>query len=236
MNFGNLKSLARAYVPTARRSSVSNTNLELLLNEAVRDVAFRTEAIKKREKFNVVAEQEEYNTSLVLTRFAKMTKEGLWWNAGSAASPDWERLYPRTVKYLDRHYPTWRNDDSSDPERYAQFGDLLIIHNKPDTSLSNGFWAHFVQYPEVMSASTHFPFHVDGDQDTELSRCMILSESILLYTESKILKILGEKQEAIAKMNEYKQDVYEKKLLVNDSEDVIQDSRTKMRGPYVGKC
>src|SRR3990167_2601830 len=101
MNFGDLKTLARAYVPQATVRVITNDVLELILNEAALDVATRTHCLKAVGTFNVTASDGEYNLSDELTRYLMLLEPGIWWNNGT----NWIELDPKTMDFMDERYP-----------------------------------------------------------------------------------------------------------------------------------
>ena len=138
MTLANLRILARAYVPGYK--TASNSVLDLVINNGVKDIATFSACLKKNDTFNVTAETMEYALSTELTDFLVPDKPGLWWNAGTAGSPDWQKLDPKTLETLDYDRPDWRDEDSDDPLEYTIDGDVVTIFPKPDTTLADGFW------------------------------------------------------------------------------------------------
>jgi len=231
MNLGNLRTLLRFYLSTLTSSKASDTTLNLILNEGALDVAHRSACLKAIQDFDATAELGEYRLSSVLTRYLDIGEEGIWWYNDST----WEEIDPRTIKYLDNHFPRWRDDSSGDPQRYTIYGDLFIPHPKPDTTQSNGFRAYFIQRPPSMTADAHFPFPVGSTQSgTERSDLAILSDAILLYSEWKVLKAMNKRQESFEKRNEYLEELELKKMMLHQRRDIGHSDMTAFKGPRVG--
>ena len=225
MNLTNLKKIARASVPGGKANVIKNPLLELILNEVVIDIVTKTKCLPADEKFGVVAGTYEYNLNTKLTRYLLPDESGLWWNDDGA---QWRRMYPRTRKYLDKHYPYWKNDSSTDPMRYFIEGDILTIHRTPDTTLADGFHFFFFQKPIPMTVGTHFPF----GNTVEISRLSFLSETINLGWVYRALKIIRKKDSpeiAIAK-KEYDDDIIIKTALLKRRSDVSASDRARMQG------
>lgn len=227
MNFEKLKRLARLYVPQAKINAIPDEDLETLLNEGTLDATQRLLCKKGIGTFAATANISEYIISTSLTRYLTMDEPGLWWNDGS----QWVKLDPVTIKWLDNKMPNWRDTPSGNPQRYALYGDNLIIHPAPVSTLASGFKAYFIQKPDVMSDNGHYPFAQPANQSAEESRLAILSEVVLLFWEWKALKILGKGTEAIEKRNEYMAEIEEKRSLINVALDISSDKYTSMRGP-----
>ena len=225
MNLGNLRTLARAVVPQARSRAIVSATLDIILNEGALDVAHNLACLKVNTKFDADAEDGEYSlTSDVSSEILGIDRPGLWWNDTNR----WWQLDPETLRSLDEKYPNWRDDGSGDPRRYAQDGDNLIIHPKPDTSTTNGFWLYHFNRGGSMTASGHFPFHITNDQTTEIAMLAPLSKLIIKYWEIHALHALGKKEESELERNVYKEMTGIERMLTNRRLDVPADSKMEM--------
>ena len=231
MNFGELKELARAYVTQAKVSAISNSLLALILNEGALDVAWRTRAMKNRANYDVGANQQDYSFAEYVPDLLLIDYPGIYWNNGD----QYEQLDPVTFKWLDENFPHWRDADAADPIYYAVRSNIVTYYPKPDTSLNDGFRVHYIRKPSTMSAEEDYPFHVKGSQDEEIVTLKPLSELVLLYWESRALKILGKPQESAAKFAEYLQQVQEKSIILGTRLDLNEGYLTKMKGPKIGR-
>lgn len=231
MNFGELKALSLFNVPQAKSSAVSATTRGLLINLAVADLAMRIKAVRTHEDFNSLTGVSKYNLSSNLTRFLAIDEGGVWFDDG-----EFKQLTPYTVSKMKNEFPNFQEDEASVPLRYYLLGGDLHLHPAVETGGTDKIRVYMVQRPIVMTDDDHYPFHKEGDQEVEDSRLEILSESILLYVESRILKAVGDKQEAILKFQEYKADVAEKMLLINARPDATMDKHSRFQGPRVPRC
>lgn len=231
MNFANLKILGRAYTPGAKTTAIDNTSFELILNEGAADVAQRLQCMKNYGYFDAVANQERYVLSQVLDRFICFTESGLWYLNGS----QYEELDPETTRSMDNKFKNWRGDSADIPERYAVYGPYLIPNPKPSANLTNAFLAYYAETPITMSADSHFPFHIPGDNTVERSDLAFLSDLVLMYAEWKVLKALNKRDDAYAKLNEYLQEIENKRPLIELRPDIVSHDMTKMMGPRVGR-
>lgn len=190
MTLDNFKKLARALIPGAKSTVVKPTILELVLNNAVIDIAAFTVCLKANKKFNVIADQDEYNISSVVDDFLVPDKSGLYWNIGDGTTPDWEQLESRTLAWLDKNRPTWRDDASGDPIDYSIDGDVLTINPPPDTALTNGLWLYYGKKPVAMTAGGQYPF---SGSTTEYPHLVIFDDAILEYAKWKLAPMLNKK-------------------------------------------
>jgi len=228
MTLSNLRTIARAIVPGAKLAIVSNAVLDLILNRGVRDVAAYTICLKVNSTFNVTAETGEYILSTEVTDFLVPDKPGLWWNRGTAASPDWVKLYPKTLQTIDKDRPTWRDDDSDDPLDYSIEGDILTVVPKPDTTLASGFWLYHGRTPADMTAVGHFTF---SGSTTEYANLSIFDDAILAYWEWKAQKIFNKGQDQYKlKETDYKVAREEAFNLFKRRPDISAHRDTRLQG------
>src|SRR3990167_2077956 len=203
MNLGNLKSLARIYVPQAKPTAIPEGDVTTILNEGALDVAQRLLCVKANAKFNRTAETADYALTTVLTRYLAMDVAGVWWSDAGT----WKRLEPATIEWLDLAVPTWRNTASGSPTKYVVRGDTLTLYPTPSVTLASGLWAYFCQKPIEMTDNTHYPFAIGTPPTTEQSDLAILSELVVREWKWKALGILGKTEEAKAIFNEYQIEV-----------------------------
>lgn len=230
MNFGNLKTLSRKFTPSAKTTRITDDELELLINEAAIDVAFRLVALKKSKKINVSAEKGEYYISDTMTDYLTMDRSGVWWYNGTS----WRQLTPFTLKQLDIEFRQWRDDSSSSPLRYYIDGDILGLHPKPDTTLTSGLWVYYGRKPLLMTDSGDYPFHKDGTKTIEIPQLSILSDSIFAYLEWHFSKILSKPEQEIIALNQvYEKEIASKKRLIEMRADISAYKKTKFQGRKV---
>jgi len=229
MKLSELIIMARLVVPGMKSNRVDDPTLTLLLNEGAADIAMLTQCLQTNSKFNVVAEQQQYNLTSVLTRYIGVTESGLYWNQGTESTPNWRQLYPRTVKWLDENRANWRGESSSSPIYYAIEGDTLIISPKPATALTNGFWMHYAQKPVSMTSNDHYPF----GNVTEISRLSTLSWSLMDFMSWRGNMIINEKDEDTKGYQQYMNNVSIRMATINKRLDVSSCRETKFAGVKV---
>lgn len=227
MKLSDLKVFARAYIPGAKDTAITDTLLTLILNEGALDVATRLKCMKNFAYFNSVADQESYRLSSALTNYLGLDDSGIWMKNGDT----YQEMDPEDIKSLDQKFRNWRGQTGSIANRYAMFGDLFIPHPAVDTTLSNAFLVYYCERPLTMADPSDYPFHVHGTKTIERSDLAILSDSLLMYAEWKILKVLSKLDDAYQKFNEYLQDLELKRPLINSRLDVAHGRKTKYSGP-----
>lgn len=231
MTLTDFRTLIRAYVPGAKIKVITNTILTLLINKAVDDVNSFGMLLKDTKKFDVKSEQAEYDILTEVTDdFLTMDRPGIWWNAGTASSPDWIQLNPVTEKWLDRFQSNWRDEGSSDPKYYVNKTGKITFHPKPKTSLTNGFWLYYVKASANMTLGTHFPF---TGSTGELTFLRDMDDPIIDYVRWKLQRPLGKESIGVVTEKVYEDMRLEKLELVNRKVDISAHRDAKMRGPYI---
>ena len=225
MNLGNLITLARSYVPAAKKGVVPDSTLKIVMNEGALDAAVKSQCLRSNTKIDITENIDEYSLSIKLTRYAGMLKNGIWWNDGD----QWNKLDPITLKWLDNNRPNWRNDSSDDPKRYTVESDVLYINPPPDTTLSQGLHIYYAQKPEIMTSNNHYPF----GHEREIPHLAILSEAILAYWMWKASYIVGTDQERVISKEEYDSILAGQIELLNKREDISNSRDAKFGGPRV---
>ena len=225
MNFQNLKVLANGMVPGSKRNVIKASTRDLILNEGARDVAFRTVCLKTNDTFNVVEDQDTYDISTEVSDFLTVDKPGLWWNDGN----EWEKVNPRTLKWLDEKRPNWRDMDSDDPQDYAINGNEIIVIPKPDTSLSGGFKLYYGKKPPTMTASGHYPF---GGAN-EIPRLAPLSWSIVAFWRWKAGPMIAKQFDEMAAKKDYLESIVENTSLINRDVAISDDKKTRYQGRII---
>lgn len=226
MQLSQAKTLARAYVRSAKKNIINDAALELILYQGIKDVARKTYCLPTDEKFNVVANDRDYNLSDNLTRYLMPDEIQMRWLNRSK----WQRVYLRTMQWMDKHQPNWRDASAGDPQHYSVDGEYLSVYPKPAASVSDGFWFYFFQAPQQPILGSHYLF----GHDSEIERLMILDEAVLLYWKVRAYKILGKKEEVIiAALGEYDKEVNEKIDLLGDRPDISSSGKTKYQGRLI---
>lgn len=227
MNWGELKSMARATVPYAQSENISDTILELVLYNGVKDIAARTKCLPENLKFNITAETGEYLVSTVAPRFLLMDKPGLWWYDGT----DYKQLDPKTRKWLDENIPNWRTEDSDDPIYYYQEKNVIGLYPKPNTTTSSGIWIYYFAKPAKPTADSQYPF----EGTVEIPMLSILDGAIINYFRWKVLPFINKDDEYNRAENQYKKEVAEKIMLLNRKPDISAARDTKLQGRIISR-
>jgi hypothetical protein len=192
------------------------------LDEGVKDIASYTLCLKSNKKFDVVANQAEYNLSVEISDYLAVDKSGLWWNNGTTFKP----VNPRTLKWLDINVPNWRNRSSGSPLNYSIDADILTVSPPPETALTDGFWLYYGKKPTPMTENDHYPF---SGSTTEFTHLSIFDFAIILFVKMRLEPMLNKNADANLSRQEYLQEREEKKNLFYRRKDISSDNDTRMK-------
>ena len=230
MNLDNLKLMARAIMPKAKLNTIDNELLELILNNGAKDVASKSLCLPANATFDSTADTytSDYNLNTVISRYLTMDRAGLWYR--ESTSSQYKRLFPKTIEWMDKHYPTWRDVSASDPTHYLVDKNKITVYPGTDTVIINAFKIYFYQLPTDMTDGSHYPF----GNTSELTHLQPLSDAVLAYWEWRAAKILGESEQVIvAKEAEYGRILSAKIVEVNRRLDVGYDKHAKLQGRII---
>ncbi len=228
MTLENLRALIRLYVSAAKVSAIPDATLDIIINKGVADLNEIGMILKSEKTFDVVADQLRYSLSTNIPDFLTPDKGGLWWNSGTAASPDWKELYPRTKKWLDTYRKDWRVSSSGDDQYYAVEPTELIIFPVSGTALTDGFWMMYIAKSVDMTLGTHYPF---SGSTTEITSLAPLDDAIIDYVRWKLAEPIGKDKKGIITEAAYLKSRKEKLRLVKKRVDISSHRFTKMRPP-----
>ncbi len=228
MTLDQLRALIRTYAPGANINAVPNATLDIIINKGVADLNEFGMLLKSEKTFDVVANQLRYSLSTNIPDFITPDKGGLWWNSGTAASPGWKELYPRTKKWLDTYRKDWRVSSAGDDQYYAVEPTELIIFPVSDTALTAGFWMMYIAKSVDMTLGTHYPF---SGSTTEITSLAPLDDAIIDYARWKLADPIGKDKKGILTEADYLKSRKEKLRIVKRRVDISSHRFTKMRPP-----
>jgi hypothetical protein len=238
MTLLNLRNLARMVIPSLKTdvvpSATSSTQvgLDLILNEAVKDIASFTGCLSTNKKFNAVASQGDvsnpYVISTVIGNFLTMAGGGLCWNQGTSTVPQWKTLNPRTIEWMNDNRSNWREIDDGTPEDYIVDGNNLIIVPAPVSSLSEGLWLFYGKAPATMSSDGSYPF---SGSTVELTHLSPFDMAIIYYARMIISPAFNLQTNENLSLAQYNKERLEKWNLMRSRSDLAQV--VEWKGPLI---
>lgn len=227
-NLSTLESLVRLAVPGANLAVIDSPSLWVYINKGVDDVNQRLKILRVNTKFDIVAAQQEYNISDVVPDFVCMDDSGIYWNAGTAASPSWQQLLPKDRKWLDENVYSWRNYIAGTPIYYYQENDILGFVAAPSTAVAQGFWIYFIEKATAMTNGNQYPF---TGTVTLTSSFDCLDDGIVAYCQWKLKALLGSKAEGVMDQSEYLAEIDKVDEIYSRRPDMNASRYFKMQGP-----
>ena len=220
MKLSEFESFLRMIVPSANNTRITPSQLQLVINKGVRDVNSIGKVLTKSGYFNAIADSGEYviSSHSTINDFVTVGESGLWYNKGSAASPNYVELWGATKPYLNKKNPNWHTAGSSDPN-YAVFEtNLITVQPKPSADLDDAFFMpDYVYKPTTMTNADHYPF---SGSETEFTDLEVLDDAIIAYVRWILGLSIGEKQEGILTKKEYEQTVTHRTALLRRRPDL----------------
>lgn len=228
MKFSELITMSRIYVPGAKQNQVNNEQLKIVLNKGAEDIARLAKCMKKDIKFAITAGVYEYNISDIAEDFCKIAKEGIRIYDGTK----FKEIYPKTQKWLDNTYPNWRDGSETTPNWYyiEPENDKIGFYQIPGTSYEEGAQMFYYRKPEEMVDDDDVPFHVDGDNQTEIPSLTVFDDCIFDYVKWKLAEPLSKPTgEVMSRKQDYINSVLEKMASIKEREDVNSSETTRRR-------
>ena len=218
--------MTRALVPGAKVQVIPNADVDLILNEGVKDIAAYTVCLKANKKFTITANKYEYKISTFIGDYIAVDKPGLWIYLSK-----WKQLFPRTLKWLDINRPNWRDLGTGNPLYYSIDSDVITLSPTPNTTLASGLWLYYGAKPVSMSKNSDYPF---SGSDTELSHLSIFDYSIVAFARWRILPMLSKDANADKLYQEYITEREIKNIQLKKRLDIANSTEMGLRSPKIG--
>lgn len=193
---------------------------------AADEVAARTLCLPKNKKFNADASDGEYSLSTIDSEFVQIAESGLYWNAGTAGTPDWKQLDPVTIKWLDENRRNWRNEEAGSPEVFYQDGDTLGVFPAPESALTEGFWLYYGLKAYTMTDDSQYPFY----GTSQIARLSILDRAIALHFKMQALSAADKRDDFKITQNEYEAEILKVKGILKTNLAVLNSRNNRFMG------
>jgi len=170
-------------VPSAKKSAISDSKVTTLLNQGCDEVNLLIQIYKGYTEFTSEADTGIYSLASNVPNYLGMSKNGVWW---TTASSTLQRLFPKTMKWLDKRKENWRDGASGEPQYYWQEGDDLGFD--PTPSAARTVRVYHLMKATPMTTSTKYPF---TNGDSEVTAFRPLDDAIVAYARWKVANMLG---------------------------------------------
>lgn len=227
-----LKNYAAWLTPNPKLSSAPSGVVDNMIQIAADEIAARTLCLPKNIKFNAVAGSTgsgEYSLTTIDSEFIQIAPSGLYWNAGTVATPDYKQLDPVTIKWLDENRRNWRNQSAGDPQVFYQDGDTLGIFPAPDSALTNGFWLYYGLKAYTMDSDDDYPFYGENP----IARLSILNRAICLHFKMQALSAADKRDDFNLVEKEYEREIVKVKGILMTNRAVLNSRYNRFMGRKV---
>lgn len=223
-NLNSLESLIRLMVPGATLQVIDSPSLWLYINKGADDVNQRLKVCRANVKFNIIAAQQEYSISNIVSDYVCMDDSGIYWQNGSM----WTPMLPKDRKWLDENVYSWRDYIAGQPLYYYQENDVLGFVAAPSLAVTNGFWMYYIQAAVYMSNGNQYPF---VGTTTEIPSFRCLDDGIIAYCQWKLMALLGNKAQGVMDFQAYITELEKVEEIFKRRPDMTSSRYYKMQGP-----
>lgn len=218
--------------PSPKISQAPDGVVNNCIQIAANEVAARTLCLPKNQKFNAVAGTTgvgEYSLSTIDSEFIQIAPSGLYWNAGTVATPDYKQLDPVTIKWLDENRRNWRSQSAGDPQVFYQNGDTLAVFPAPGSNLTNGFWLYYGLKAYTMAANGDYPFY----GTSQIARLSILDRAICLHFKMQALGAADKRDDFRIVEGDYEREIAKVKGILMTNRAVLNSRYNRFQGRKV---
>ena len=223
MKLSELIIRAKLTVPSLRDAGLDDTSLTTLLNEACDEANLIARTYKGYTDFNITADTFIYNLSSIAPTFLGSDKRGLWIQDGDGT---WQKIIPKTAKWLDKKFENWRSASSADIAQYYSIDvDELLIYPPIDEARSSGGRLYHLKKATAMGNGDHFPY---SGSATELTALKPMDKAIISYIRYLLDPALGRKKDEISSYQVFLSECKIAASQIKRRNDVTSDDNYRM--------
>src|SRR3990167_9125957 len=229
MNLLELKNFAAWQCPGVKLSTAPVGVVNNAIQMAANEVAARTLCLPKNQKFNAVAGTTgvgEYSLTTIDEEFIQIAPSGLYWNQGTAATPDYKQLDAVSLKWLDENRRNWRSEAAGSPQVFYQDGDTLGVFPAPESALTDGFWLYYGLKAYTMTTDDHYPFY----GDSQIARLSVLDRAIILPFKMTALGAADKRDDYSITQKEYEVEIVKAKGILMTNRAVLNSRYNAFMG------
>ena len=174
-------------VPNIGVPGITDTELLVLLSQAVDEVNLLAKVYKGSTDINIVANQQTYSLGTVAPTYLGPLKIPFKFKD---SNNKWQKVYPKTLPWIEGIYPDWLNAGSAAiPRWYWLEGDELGFFNKPSTTKTAGARLYHLKKGTPMTSVDHYPF--TGSSTIQLVALRPLDEAIIEWVRWQLAPSMG---------------------------------------------
>ena len=208
MNLSEIRNKIRLMVPEANTTVISNSNLDILINDGALDIVKRTDCLQNYDDQDVTADQQEYTLPTDAIKVLAV------WYGGSEA---WEKLPCITQDWLANEIDAeWMNKTTTIYGYYLR-ADKVGLYQIPTSAEAGTDYLRifYTEQPDTLSEDSNIPFN----SQTQLYP---YHELIMLYGMYKIKQILGKWEQAKVIETDYLMKCAEMRRELQKLDDFLQ--------------
>ncbi len=230
MTLSEFRQRLKLQVPNMNQNGVSDTFLDLLINQACDKANMIAKVYKGYTDFNIEADKRLYDFANYVPGFLGTDKRGVYFKD---SNDDWEHIWPKTEKQLRRVYPNYLNATSVSVPNWYYFSDDdsekgpgVAFYPPPSTTKSSGGRIYHLKKANYMTAGSHYPF---SGSNTELISLRPLDDAIVAYCVWKISPSFGAVTDKDLRKAEFIAECKDAARQIRRRQDVSGEPTNKMR-------
>ena len=223
MKLSEFKTRISIAIPNIGQLGISDISMTSLINQACNAVNLMVKAYTDDTEFSVVANQKEYDLSVVAPSFVGRDKRGCFFKVDGV----WKKIEPRSEAYLSQYNQNYLNSLSVPvPQYYYIKGNTFGLEPAADTAQVNGIKLFHVKRAVDMTNEDHYPY---SGSTTEITALLPLDEAIIAWCKWRIAPAYGTVTDVDLKEREFMTACNRAEKQIGATPDISMSSFNRMR-------
>lgn len=223
MKLSEFRARLKLALPNLGQAGLTPADLTSLINQACNQANLIIKAYVGYTDFNVVANQREYDLSVVAPRFIGRDKRGLFFKV----SGEWQKIDPRTESYLSEFNEDYLNSTSTTvPDNYYISGQKLGFDPPANADQVNGIRLYHLMRSVDMVNDDHYPF---SGSTSEIPALLPMDNAIIAWCKWQIAPAYGSATDVDLKEREFLAACMRAERQIKSMPDVTIDCYNRMR-------
>ena len=217
MTLTQIRTRFRLLVPEVNSGILSDTNLNLFINDGALDVVRRTDCLWNVYDQDVVDGTRTYSPPSDSIKILEV------WYGGTGA---WEKLPKVTMQFLAHEIDDeWMNNTGTICSYYEAEQNTIGLYRTPTSNEAGTSYLriYYVEQPDTLVNDSDTPFN-------NMTNLYPYHDLILLYAMYKAKQMMGKWEQAVAIENNYLAKCREMKVELNKLDDFQQPIRAYYKG------
>jgi len=223
MKLSEFRTRIKLALPNIGQLGITASDLTNLINQAVNNVNLIVGVYVGSTDFDVVANQKEYDLSVVAPLFLGRDKRGVFFKS----SGQWQKIEPRSAANIAEFNPNFLNSTSVPiPQNYYINGHIFGLEPAADTSQTKGIRLYHLMRATDMVNDDHYPF---TGSTTQISALLPLDDAIIAWCKWRIAPAYGTVTDVDLKEREFLAACYRAERQIKKSPDITISEYNRMR-------